>query len=247
VDAKPIRTLLLHRGLSRLVSLGQGVFGTKVLNTSTIFVTSDRLRKNEFVLQDVSSFPLAERKIALNTQGVTQWTQWKKLVDRDPHFTFFVGDLRGTKLLDRLRHVHPPLDKAVRNRIERGVSPDVAVAHVVSPSDVRTKRLESEVLRPSISSVQIKRYNNWTCDQFIIYTTRDTPIGKYPNVEKHLRSFKYLNTCKEVVQRKHPWWSLHRPRDPQIFASPKLIGLTTTKTIELLYDEESSVYVTDAM
>lgn len=135
----------------------------------------------------------------------------------------------------------------LRDGIERGVSPDVVAAHVISPSAARTTKLEKELLRPSVSGAQIKRYQNWLSDQLIVYTTRDTELTKYPNVEKHLRAFKHLNTCKEVIQNNHPWSSLHRPRDPKIFLSPKLIGLTTTKTIELIYDETSSVYVTDAM
>jgi hypothetical protein len=44
-----------------------------------------------------------------------------------------------------------------------------------------------------------------------------------------------------------PWWALHRPRDPQIFASPKFIGLTTSKRVEVIYDSDASIYVTDAM
>jgi adenine-specific DNA-methyltransferase len=50
-----------------------------------------------------------------------------------------------------------------------------------------------------------------------------------------------------VREGKHPWWALHRPRDPAIFSSPKLIGLTTTKAIEIVYDEDGSFTVTDAM
>lgn len=62
-----------------------------------------------------------------------------------------------------------------------------------------------------------------------------------------METFKHLNSCPEVRQGKHPWWALHRPRDAQIFESPKIIGLTTTKTIELVWDPDQSVYVTDAM
>jgi hypothetical protein len=123
----------------------------------------------------------------------------------------------------------------------------VVSAHVVSKSEAKAAKLEKELLRPSISGTQIKRYQEWNCDQFIIYTTRSTPINKFPNIARHLERFKHLNTCKEVVEGKHPWWSLHRPRDPQIFTSPKFIGLTTSKTIELIYDSDASLYVTDAM
>jgi hypothetical protein len=98
-----------------------------------------------------------------------------------------------------------------------------------------------------VSGKQIKRYRPWVWDQFVIYTNRDTLIDKYPNVGNYLKSLRHLNTCKEVQQKKHPWWCLHRARNPEIFRSPKFIGLTTTKTIDLIYDADDSIYVTDAM
>ena len=59
-DAKPVRELLLSNGLTYLVSLGQGIFGTKVLNTSTIFVTGDG-RRNGFVIGNLSEVDAEKR------------------------------------------------------------------------------------------------------------------------------------------------------------------------------------------
>jgi hypothetical protein len=50
-----------------------------------------------------------------------------------------------------------------------------------------------------------------------------------------------------VKSGKHPWYALHRPRNPKIFNSPKFIGLTTTKKIEIIFDEKQNLVVTDAM
>jgi hypothetical protein len=118
---------------------------------------------------------------------------------------------------------------------------------VISKADAEAAGLEPELLQPSVSGTQIKRYRDWTSDQLIIYTTRETPLQEFPNTAQYLARFKHLNTCPEVAEDKHPWWALHRPRDPQIFASPKFVGITTAKTIELIYDFDSSIYVTDAM
>ena len=107
--------------------------------------------------------------------------------------------------------------------------------------------IESEVLRPSISGKQFGAYKQWSVDQMILYTDKSLNIENYPNAEAYLARFKNKNTCKEVEQGKHPWWRLHRPRDPAIFNSPKFIGLTTSKKIELVYDEDQTICVTDAM
>jgi adenine-specific DNA-methyltransferase len=246
VDAKPVRQLLLSRGLTCLISLGSKIFGPKVLNTSTILVS----KKNEdgaFALYDLSKLPLAQREKNLKNSPTTTWLGWKELVERDSHLTFFVNDPRATGLLTRMREKHGALSRILENGIQRGISPDVAGAHVVSASIIKDRQLEPELLKPSISGAQIKRYQDWMVDQFLILTTRDTPIKKFPNILNYLQTFKHLNSCPEVKKGNHPWWALHRPRSSEIFSSPKIIGLTTSKTIELIFDEDQSVHVTDAM
>jgi len=247
VDAKPIREQLLRRGLSALASLGQGIFGPKVLNTSTIVISTSRVKEGGFVLANVSQLPIEGRELGLAENTNANWDEWRRMVEADPHLTFFVGGMDATSLLDRLRRAHVPFKDVVKGEIQRGVSPDVAEAHVISKREARAKRLEGDLLRPSVRGTFIKRYQEYTSDQFIIYTSRDTQIRQYPNVLRHLEGFRSLNTCREVIERKHPWWSLHRPRNPEIFASPKFIGLTTSKAIELIYDASASLCVTDAM
>jgi len=247
VDAMPVRDLLLRRGLTTLVSLGQGIFGSKVLNTSTIYVSRPRNSGDSFALANLSGVPLPERAAALQAIAGGYWTSWKKAVERDPHLTFFVGDVRAIGLLDHLRAKHPPLKAIANGDIERGVSPDVAAAHVLSKAEAKSAQIEAELLRPSISGPQIKRYRQWRVDQWIIYTTRNTTIQNFPRALAHLQRFRHFNTCKEIIERKHPWWALHRPRNPEIFNAPKFIGLTTSKTIEIIYDTDVGAYVTDAM
>jgi hypothetical protein len=246
-DTRPIRDVLLERGLTHLISLGQGVFGKKVLNTSTIFVTSTHLDKHLQVLDVSSSRTNTEKALAIKVCRKIGWKSWHLLVERDSQHTFFTGSFEAAALYMRLLEKCPSLESMLVGGIQRGVSPDVAEAHVVTDEEIKALKLEIDVLRRSVSGPRIKRYNPCRADQWIIYTTRDTPIAKYPNVLRHLDRFRSRNTCREVKDGKHPYWALHRPRDPEIFASPKLIGLTTSKRIELIYDEQESLYVTDAM
>ncbi len=247
VEAKSVRALLLERGIRVLVNLGRAIFGTKVLNTSTIFVSESMSRSANTCVGDLSKLPVQDRVPELDRIGRVPWSQWRGLVSEDAHITFHTGDVRTLGILSRMRQEHLELRDILEGSIQRGVSPDFAAAHVLRSSEVEVAAFERTVLRPSISGVQIKRYQDWSQDQYIIYTTRDTDIAAYPNVFRHLKTFKHRNTCREVREGKHPWWALHRPRDASIFKSPKLIGLTTCKTIELAYDPQSSLYVTDAM
>lgn len=245
VDALPLRDLLLERGIAVLVNMGQGIFGNKVLNTSSIVVSCKNGKS--LVLGDLSDVPIDARPAALTATKRIPYRKWDKAVKAEPHHTLFTRDLGESAILDRLRRRCKALETAIQGTIQRGVSPDFAAAHVLAPGDAKRLRLEDDLLRPSLSGGQIKRYRPWESDQVIIYTTRWTPIDKYPRSKAYLESFRPQNTCKEVVQKKHPWWALHRPRDPAIFAAPKLIGLTTTKAIELVFDESAGLYVTDAM
>lgn len=248
VDAKPIREVLLQRGLSILVSLGQGIFGPKPLNTSTIFVSEPRKTQDLISMRDLSMLSIAERQAKLSELHNFDWEEWKSFVTQDPDLTFFVvNDKRPVALLTGLRKNHPMLSEMVSGEIQRGVSPDVVEMHVLSKQEQRTEKLETDILRKSLSGPQIKRYQPWKSDQYIIYATRETDLRDYPRAARYIKRSRRLNTCKEAKKGKHPWWSLHRPREPHIFDSPKFIGLTTKKTIELVYDEQESLYVTDAM
>lgn len=247
VDAQPVRGLLLYRGISHAVNLGKGVFGPKPLNTSTILVSQRRKGTDLFRYRDLSRLPLASRRAELKSLGCITWAKWKDAVMADPHLTYFLGDQRSVALLARLRKLHPRLLDSVRGKIERGVSPDVVQAHVLSKGSARAKNLETALLRPSVSGSQIKRYRPWKSDQWILYTTRRVRLRDYPNAEAFLGGYRRLNKCKEARAKKHPWWCLHRPRKLEIFARPKIIGLTTTKTIELAFDDKGGIFVTDAM
>jgi hypothetical protein len=244
VDAKPLRDVLLGRGIDVLINLGQGIFGKKVLNTSTILVSG--APQKTFILDDYSILDLPDRRTRLPKARVVQSGRWSEVVRRDPDLTFFTN-LGEAAILDRMRRRHSDLSSLLKGPIQRGVSPDVAEAHVVSRSEAELRQFEGELLRQSVSGQQIKRYQGWECDEFIIYTDRETKLSRYPNIAKWLTAHREMNTCKEVIAGKHPWWSLHRPRDPDIFKSPKFIGLTTIKTIELVYDPDRNAFATDAM
>lgn len=247
VDAKPVRDLLLERGLAEVVNLGQGVFGKSVLNTSTIFVSAQREESDTITVDNFSSVPAKDRPSALSKAKVALWETWRAQVIRDPDHTFFTGDVKATALLNRMRDAHPPLSQALLGRIERGVTPDVAEAHVVTRENGDSPGIEKELLKPSVSGEQIKCYQSWNSDCLIIYTNRSMDPKRFPRAIAYLERFKHLNTCPEVAQKKHPWWALHRARDPAIFQSPKFVGLTTSKRIELAYDESQNLIVTDAM
>src|SRR5437016_9692434 len=158
-----------------------------------MLVTSQVGKQNEFVLSNLSTLPLQERAKSLQKlKRSTLWQSWRESVSSDPHFSFVVGDLGPVDLLNRLRRKHGTLAAVLRDGIQRGVSPDVAAANVVSKLDAKSAKLEVELLRSSVSGPQIKRYHEWKPDQFIIYTTKATRIrhsGNLPAMPGRLPEF----------------------------------------------------------
>lgn len=247
VDAHPVRKLLLKRGVTNLTSLGTGIFGPKVLNTTTVVISRTQPRDGIITLNDLKSVPFGERKNKLTDGWSVPWAAWQKEVNADPYNSFLITTRATSSLVESMRSACGRLSDVVEGSIQRGVSPDIVAAHVMTPSEVKEHKIEEDILRRSISGSQIKRYRSYAIDQCVIYTADETPINSFPNAKKYLQKFHSKNTCKEVSTGKHPWWRLHRPRAAEIFASPKIIGLTTAKTIELVFDKKDELIVTDAM
>jgi hypothetical protein len=246
-DARLLRVSLLARPLHALVNLGQRVFGAQVLNTSVVFVTGGAGYSGMAAVADLSGLEGGDKPRALQAVQLVDAHAWADAVVADESRTFFAGSPEETQLLRRLRERCPNFVSLVDGRIERGVSPDIVGAHVVTPEAARQLGIEPALLRPSLSGRAIRRFQSPVADQVLLYTTRETPIERYPNAQGWLNQWVPRNTCREVADGKHPAWALHRPRNPSIFKSPKFIGLTTSKTFEVVYDATGDLYVTDAM
>jgi len=246
-DARKVRQRLLQRGLRVAVYLGQGVFGKGASNTSAIVVSAPTAPSHATILGDLSRYREAERPTYLQGLSTARFETWKQLSQEDPDTTYFVSNLAGATLLTRLRRKLKPLKEGLARPIARGVTPDCVRAHVLSDSDRRRSAIEEEVLRPSVSGKTISRDGHCRQDQWIVYTAKGMDIDRYPNALQYLNQYRDQIRCREVAAGKHPWWALHRPRNPVVFDSPKLIGVTTSTVIRLGLDRDQNLFVTDAM
>jgi len=87
---------------------------------------------------------------------------------------------------------------------------------------------EKKILKPFYKNSDIGRYFAGVGrhdPQYIIYTTKDTPIHNYPAIESHLEKFKpILENKREAREGRLPWYSLHWPRAQSIFEVEKIIN-----------------------
>jgi hypothetical protein len=154
------------------------------------------------------------------------------------------------KILNKLQSIpHKPLRAFIdRDGIQRGVSPDLKEAFIVSTSTASQHNLEMSNLRRVLTGGrQVKRFFIDHSDLWLIYTNRNDDFSKLPNICTYIDKFVDSITCKEVIQKKHPLYCLHRPRKERIFLKErKLIGVITCDKIALAIDE-TQTFVTDGL
>lgn len=94
---------------------------------------------------------------------------------------------------------------------------------------------------------QVKRYFIEYPDLWVIYTKRTDDFSQLSNICLYIDQFKKFITCKEVKQKKHPLYALHRPRKENLFLkSKKLLGVITGDRIAIALDENKT-FVTDGL
>ena len=64
----------------------------------------------------------------------------------------------------------------------------------------------------SEGGVHVKRYFIKYPDLNLIYTKKKDDFKKIPNICSYIDNFKDRITCREVKQKKHSLYALHRPR-----------------------------------
>lgn len=144
---------------------------------------------------------------------------------------------------------HHKLEELVdEDGIQRGVSPDLKEAFLVDAKTAKEGRLEEHVLRRVLTGgKQVKRYFIEHPDLLLIYTQRNTNPREIPNIRAYIDGFKTQITCKEVTQKKHSLYALHRAREEKIFLKKqKLLGVITEDEIVLALDEQQT-FATDGL
>jgi len=247
-DVNLLRKYILRNySIQILINLGPGIFGSKVLNTSTILIFSlSQKNQPNIIVGDLRHITLPEKPEKLKLIQPIDYKTWCDSVNENPQTVFFTSNLPNISMLHKYIKNHPTLKDILYGTIQRGISPDYAEAFIIEKNYAKTYEIEQEILRPVVLGKHISRYFPLNTSCYIIYLTKNEEIDKYPNAKNHLYRFKNKITCKEVLEGKHPWYSLHRPRNPDIFSSPKFIGLTTTKRLCINIDLNDNLYATDA-
>lgn len=96
---------------------------------------------------------------------------------------------------------------------------------------------EKILLKPFYKNSDIHRYyNEKYTDKYVLYIRKETDINKFPFLKSHLEKFKPLIEKIRGTDGEN-WYSLVRPRNEQIFTSPKIVIPYRSKYNDFSYNE----------
>ncbi len=220
---RPSSILVISASTPNVTSLLQTADFTDVSKTEKPAALLDTVRFNEI---DQSCF-LEIPGALIVTKHSERYAVWRRILET-PHIR--LGDAVDA------------------HGIQRGVSPDLKDAFLVSSNVADRCSLEKEKLRPVVTGGRhVKRYRIEHPDLFLIYTSRHDDFSALPNICAFIDEHKSSITCREVKQGKHPVYALHRPRDENIFLKPeKLLGVITEDEIVVALDD-AQTFATDGL
>ena len=174
----------------------------------------------------------------------------RKSFETVPGFRFVTKNIEHYSILARLGKIQtkPLADFVDQDGIQRGVSPDLNNAFLVTSKQAKEFQLEKSHLRKVVTGGRhVKRYHIRYPDLLLVYTDKSTDFKTIPHICSFIKQFRNEISCKEVQQGKHSLYSLHRARQERIFTkSVKLLGVITEDEIIVSIDDKMT-YATDGL
>lgn len=241
VDIKKLRRWLLDERIIVLLNLGDGIFGQNVTAPCCIFILRNEecdYKEHKVHVSDFTQLPLMQ-KVRKLKQGELDYKEIPQEFYLNAHnFSFITKGFESTELFEKISDIGKHLSDLIDGNIQRGISCDLNDAFIMNDSSKHETEVEPQICIPVIMGQDVSRYLLTWGRNYILYLTRNDDIEEFPQAKVHLEKFRNRITCDEVKTGRHPWYSLHRPRDKKIFNSPKLIGLTTTDRLIMALDTD---------
>nr|WP_277554190.1 N-6 DNA methylase [Halobaculum sp. YSMS11] len=226
-----LRYELTSNGLTKVIDLGEGVFKGVVAPAAIIIADRNNLgesiqisnlrQQSEIPDSDKLKFLLYPRSNVLSDEGHTI-----------PTYKAEVSKLR----LDTLKH-NTQFGK--KFDVNQGVQTGGDDIFTVTSPDVSKHNLESEYVKPTIFGSDLKPYLIGGREQYVLYINRNTNKKNIKNILEYLEQYREeLESNSEVSKGIRPWYSLHRPRNPELFEQDKVLLRQTGDTLKCALDTE---------
>ncbi len=252
LDNEKLRGLLLaNTNLKRLINTGD-VF-VKVTRPTAIIIFENAKpiegSKHRIKIADLSSIARKEKEKVF-TLGLAYEEISQNALLAINGLTFVTSGYEKYVVLNKIfaQKVVDLVNLVDSDGIQRGVSPDLKKAFIVdTPTIVECELEHTNIVKVLTGGKQVKRFQVLKNDLNLIYTSNSDDFSRLPNICEYIAQFKSEITCKEVAQKKHSIYALHRARDKNIFTKPeKILGVITEDEIIVTIDN-SGTFVTDGL
>jgi hypothetical protein len=166
-----------------------------------------------------------------------------------PNKVITTKNINGYKIINKYQTNMKLIELVDSDEIQRGISPDLKDAFIVDNKIIQQFSLEEKdfIFSTITGGRDLKKYLVKDVGKKIIYTQKTDDSQLIPNIIGYIKTFKDQITCREVEEDKHPFWSLHRPRNKQIFLKKeKIIGVITGDRIIVGLDV-NQIFPTDGL
>lgn len=235
--------------ISRIINLGNGIFDN-VNQPCCILIFKNQENNSLTKVTDFPKFP--SKYIEFDINDERRYEEYdQKLIEMIPGNLFVTNKIEDYEILRRIQNhckgftLEEVMDE---DKISRGASPDLKEAFIVNKDIISKFNLEnSKLKRVVLGGTQVNRYHIDYQGHYLIYTTKKDDFSKLPNICSYIDTLEDKITCSEVIQEKHPIYSLHRPRKEHIYTKDsKIIGVITEDEIIVAIDDEK-LFATDGL
>jgi len=248
-NSKLRKYILMNSNVFALLNLGDVFENVTRPTCIIIFSKSEPSKSNKIMTIDLTNIKKVDKHNELHQNKNYESVLQKQLIEIS-NSLFITTNAKHYSIINKIKNgkVKNLSEFVDDDGIQRGVSPDLKEAFLVTSEQVKQFKLEKTHLRKTLTGgKQVKRFHINYPDLQLIYTKRDTDFNDIPNICSFIDQFKSKITCKEVKDGKHSIFALHRAREEKIFTkSEKLIGVITEDEIVVSIDSNKT-FVTDGL
>jgi type I restriction-modification system DNA methylase subunit len=223
-----LRKILLEKTvITRIVNLGGKVFRAVNNDTLILLYTNGNRVPMKTQIFDIPKYGAKLEDVSL----VGRKDLKKASIPPD-----YVFELRVTDDVDAI------LERISSNRVLlkdlcscfQGLVTGGNDAYIINRDTIQKEKLEIEICPLAVFGDEIARYGQPSPGYRVIYLTREDTLNSYPNIKKHLISYKKeLSEKREVKLGRQPWYSLHWPRNKANFMRPEKILVQAIRNLSL--------------
>lgn len=143
----------------------------------------------------------------------------------------------GSDILKKIKAQSVTIDD-VAEEMAAGISSGGNDVFCITQDMATENDFEPEILRPLLTGKIIDRYKTSWNGELIIYSTKWSNTPQYENVFSYMQPYEErLSKKRETQKGMIPWYSLHWPRTPELFAGKKIVMRQTSDCIRATIDE----------